>query len=408
MKFFSLPVPLLAILFGGPLLAQDPELPPPVEPEDEPLPGYFFDESELDSSLEIPEEGEIPTLEDGYGYDYDYDSESPFDDRFSRASLSEERPVYGDGWKIWRLDGVLPPGLQRGQIVDVGRFGVSVRYSQTEWDEQRDGTDDLSSEELFSRGYQLAATNLEEQRIELDLVYGLDDRWTLYGTVPFIDRELEYDIDTGGSAVSDNSGIGDVILGGRYTARANDQELLSYFVGLGLPTGSHDERGNYAGDSNAYLPFNLQLGSGTFDLHPGVSYVRMLDTWSVGVRGEAQVHLERNSDNWAVGDTFQLNAWAAKALSRSLTGNVGLQADWRGDYLGDENELDFSRSSIEDVTRQRGSVVSLVLGIAADFSRSYAGANRLGLEVQLPLVDRVDGPNLARETTFLVSWNIGL
>ena len=320
----------------------------------------------------------------------------------------ERLPVYANGWQVWRRDGVLPMGLPHGGLVDVGQFGLEWRSSSTTWEGMRDGREDLSSQDLFDAGYSLAGTKLTENRLELDFLYGLAPQWILFATVPLIDRELTYDLAGGGSARSTSSGLGDIILGGRYAAHADEQHLLQYTLALGLPTGDYNQRGSYAGNTDAVLPYPLQLGTGTVDLYPGLTYLHARKRWTLGVRSEARIRLGRNSDQWAVSDSFRADIWASRTLTDALTGDVRLQANWWGDFHGDAPDLDKDRSPLENASRQGGSLVQVVFGLAADFSDSYAGRNRLGIEVGLPIDERLDGPGLSRQISLLLSWRLGL
>ncbi|MGK0220631.1 MAG: hypothetical protein ACI9HE_004143, partial [Planctomycetota bacterium] len=207
--------------------------PPQDMPADEP--------KQVEPSQDGHQSDGFPSLEEGYGTQ---DPEPSTPDYGERA---DEQPIYADGWPVWRHDGVLPAGLAHGSLVDTGQFGLELRYSQTSWKGMRDGRKDRSSQYLFDAGYSIAGTELKENRLELDFLYGLDPRWILYATLPIIERELSYDMAAGGSRREESSGLGDIMLGGRYSARADDQHQLQYTIGIGLPTGDYDQRGSYAG-----------------------------------------------------------------------------------------------------------------------------------------------------------------
>ena len=94
-------------------------------------------------------------------------------------------------------------------------------------------------------------------------------------------------------------------------------------------------------------------------------------------------------------------------MTKSISGNVGLQAEWRGDFHGDADDLDANRSSLENEALQGGSLLEIIVGLGADLSSSYAGANRLDVEVGFPVDEWLSGPNFRRETSVLLSWKIG-
>ena len=94
-------------------------------------------------------------------------------------------------------------------------------------------------------------------------VWGVTSRWTLFGSVPLLNKTMELDTPPGRIKRSVN-GLGDVTAMVRYTAYSKDQPgstiRIAPFTGIEMPTGKDDEQ-----DALGRLPGPLQLGSGAWN-----------------------------------------------------------------------------------------------------------------------------------------------
>jgi hypothetical protein len=92
-------------------------------------------------------------------------------------------------------------------------------------------------------------------------VYGLTEKFTLFGIVPYLDKSLDMTA-LAGRQTRRVSGLGDLRFLARYTLGQWDKPgetlRLTPFIGLEVPTGDDDHE-----DPLGRLPQPLQLGSGS-------------------------------------------------------------------------------------------------------------------------------------------------
>lgn len=73
------------------------------------------------------------------------------------------------------------------------------------------------------------------------LGYGATPRLAVFGAVPYLDKELDVTLPTGGRVTRDTTGFADARLFGRYTLYQRDRRGSNFrvapFAGLELPTG---------------------------------------------------------------------------------------------------------------------------------------------------------------------------
>ena len=151
------------------------------------------------------------------------------------------------------------------------------------------------------------------------VVYGATGKFTLFGIVPYLDKEL--DATAAGDHLSrSTSGLGDVTVLARYTARKWDKRgetlRLAPFVGLKMPTGRDD-----ASDSFGRLPRPLQLGSGSWD--PIVGGIFTWQTLGSEFDASASYKLNTEANDFRFGDQARLDlSYQHRLLPRRLGAGV--------------------------------------------------------------------------------------
>ncbi len=121
----------------------------------------------------------------------------------------------------------------------------------------------LSASDAGSANRELAVS-----MVSLVGVYGLSEKWALFGMIPYLNKELEADTPSGRRS-REVSGLGDARFWARYTLFQQDRPgqtlRIAPFVGIEMPIGEDNEN-----DFLGRLPQSLQLGSGSWDPLLGV------------------------------------------------------------------------------------------------------------------------------------------
>lgn len=307
-----------------------------------------------------------------------------------------------------RADGVAPLGVPYHDVLRPDDWLFRFTYRSASSDGARDSKSDQSSQDLFDEGYTVAPTEGRETVYDFELLYGLDESWTLFAQIPFVANEMDFEQSGGPSFDADASGIGDVYLGGIWRWRESATSQTNVHVAIGVPTGEFDAEDDYAGVSDQLLPYPLQPGTGVWAGRLGISHAQLEDTWSWGVGTSGTGLLGKNSDDWGESRYLRFDAWANKSLGDNLVGTVRLQLDSWGDVHGNSDDLDRDRNPQEDARRQGGARVDLLAGLGLDLGDDGAASNRLSVEVGVPVHEWLDGPGLSREMALLFGWRVRL
>ncbi|NOU21315.1 MAG: DUF3570 domain-containing protein [Methyloglobulus sp.] len=109
-------------------------------------------------------------------------------------------------------------------------------------------------------------------------------------------------------------------------------------IGISAPTGDIGVKRKEHRPSNidgAFIDYGMQLGSGTWDLKPSLTYIGKADEWSWGAQVGGTKRLEgSNQSGYALGDIFESSVWGGYDLTRWLSATVRAAYTWQGSIKG--------------------------------------------------------------------------
>ena len=105
---------------------------------------------------------------------------------------------------------------------------------------------------------------------------------------------------TGRRFTTRTQGLGDIKIGALYELWRGEGARVIALGTLSIPTGDISER-DETPMGNVILPYPMQLGSGTFDLQPGVTYLGNEDRWAWGAHASGWIRPYRNSKGYRLG-----------------------------------------------------------------------------------------------------------
>lgn len=300
-----------------------------------------------------------------------------------------------------------PIGVMGEHIHAEGEWMLSYRYMNMNMDGNRDGNDRLSTQQVFDAGFAISPTEMTMEMHMLGAMYAPSDALTLMLMIPYLDMEMDHRTAMGGAFTTRSDGVGDVQLSGLYQIRQWDSGRIHLNLGLSLPTGSIDEQDDTPAGPDQHLPYPMQLGSGTYDLLPGITYVGERDEWSWGTQGIATLRLGENDNDYTLGDRLALTGWVVRKLSSRLSGSLRLKGDWWGNVDGEDKKLPPMMKNMvptADPDRRGGRRIDLLVGINSEFHDGGLGGHRFALEAGAPVHQDLDGPQLETDWTVTGGW----
>jgi Protein of unknown function (DUF3570) len=335
-----------------------------------------------------------------------------------------------------------PAGVMFAHMLPkAGDFMVGYRYM---WASQSGnmlkGTNAVGDPAILTGGCggyncSLAPANMSMNMHMLDLMVAPTDWLTLMLMPQFVDmdmgmRKLEGVTDLGGHVAHhlqnthETGGIGDLGMYALFKLFDNGTHHIHATAGLSAPTGDVNiqMRRSHLIDGG-FIHYGMQLGSGTWDFKPSLTYTGQWDDFSWGAQANGTVRMEnQNKSGYALGDMFQATAWGSYNLATWLTASVRgvytLQGSVKGQFTG------ATSNTADPNVNADGTYTSILKYGSQDYPQNYGGrfwdvgfglsavvpsgdlaGNRVSVEWLQPVEDDVNGYQLERDGALSATWS---
>lgn len=319
-------------------------------------------------------------------------------------------------WTSSRPDGHAPIGVMADHYHRKNEWMLSYRYMFMSMDGNRNGNDELSVGQVAAT-FPVVPTKMEMQMHMLGVMYAPTDNLTLMGMLPYGYIEMDH-INVGGVGglpagtpfTTQSDGVGDLKLSGLVKLLNEDGNSVHLNLGLSLPTGSINEQDTAPGPGGfirRILPYPMQLGSGTFDLKPGITYLGQTTNWSWGAQVLGTVRIDENDRDYKLGDTVEASTWIARRMSSWFSTSFRLNAQAWGNVSGQDLRLGAGPGfpvETADPNRRGGSRLDALLGANIYFRNGWLKGHRIAVEGGLPVYQYLDGPQLQTDWIMTVGW----
>jgi hypothetical protein len=284
-----------------------------------------------------------------------------------------------------------------------GTFMVGYRYMHESMDHNQEGTRDVSVAEVLSR-YAVAHTHMSMDMHMAEIMYAPLDRITVMAMIPYSDLSMDHIKRDGTRYTDKSSGIGDVgfmgifnVLGDAYCR----DYCLFLNAGITAPTGSIDE-----GVPGRQFEYAMQLGSGTWNVEPGITYLGATKNFAWGAQALGTVRLGENERDYRLGDGYRLSAWTQVKVTDWFGPSVRLDWHWRGNIHGADPALDVNRNPAFDPNKQKGERLDFMSGLNFYVPKGILKGVRFSVEGGIPVYQNIAGPNLGVDwlLTTGISW----
>ncbi len=310
---------------------------------------------------------------------------------------------HGEGGS--RPDDHAPIGVMQDHVHAEGEWMVSYRYMQMDMAGSRDGTDRVSDASVVDPagfGFMVTPTEMHMDMHMFGAMYAPSNTLTLAAMLPYVDVQMDHVTRSGAQFRTSASGVGDIALAALLTVHDAESSHVHLNLGLSAPTGSIDEEDQTPASmgNDVQLPYPMQLGSGTWDLRPGLTWTGLNDSWSWGAQALGTLRMGRNDRDYSLGDRVDVTAWAAyRATERvSISGRLALGRIKNID--GADSDLNPGMVPTADPGRRAGTRVDALVGANA----LIGGAHRLSLEFGYPIHQDLNGPQLETDFVGTIGW----
>lgn len=322
-----------------------------------------------------------------------------------------------------RADSHAPAGVSGAELMTAGKWMLSYNYMRMEMDGNLDGTNSISPQEIVTTvpnlffgspgqppTLRVVPTEMSTEMHMFGVMYAPTDKITIMGMIPFLEKSMRHVTFQGpagttelGTFTTRSSGIGDVKVTGLYNIYEAGTNRVHLNLGLSIPTGSIDENDDVLAPTGTRptlrLPYPMQLGSGTYDLMPGITYKGRNSDIGWGAQYSATIRTDENDEGYTLGDIHQLTGWTSYSWTPGTSTSLRLTARSVDKIDGIDSKI-VAPVQTANPDFQGGDRVDLGIGI--NFSGQDAGWKglRLGAELGVPLRQDLNGPQMEAD------WNL--
>jgi len=210
------------------------------------------------------------------------------------------------------------------------------------------------------------------------------------------------------------TGLGDTLLIALVKLFDVDGHHAHLGLGVSAPTGRVDITFNGLPDArdNPIQSFGMQLGSGTWDFKPSLTYTGGHERWYWGAQVNATVRLEdRNKKGYALGNEIQGHVWGGYKVMDWLAFSVRNSYRVTGDVRGniDQDVPTFANGDpqltpLENPRNWGGKFWDIGVGVSLKAPAGAYSGHHLSVEWLQPVIHNLNGYQLQRDGTLLVRW----
>ncbi len=270
------------------------------------------------------------------------------------------------------------------------------------------------------------ATSMTMNMHMLDLMYAPTDWLTLMLMPQFVDMEMGMGTDlshmkmTMGSAApmrytQSSGGFGDTGGYAMFKLWDGGGHHLHLTHGISAPTGSVDVKEEWqvsqteAAGAFGNYPYGMQLGSGTWDYKPSLTYTGQADDWFWGGQLSGTHRLQSvNSYGYRLGDVLQGTLWGGYQFSHWLSGTVRGLYTGQGGIVGSQyyNPYSAPMTMPENSTNNYGGMFGDVgFGVTATPPFAPLNGHKFSFEWLQPVLTHYQGYQLDRTGSLAATWS---
>jgi hypothetical protein len=291
-----------------------------------------------------------------------------------------------------------PIGTRHSRALDGKQLRLGYSFERIRSTELFVGDRDRTQSEVLIGFYQQAPTALDVTIHDFEAAYAPHPRVTLVLNVPFVEKELQRLSLAAGRSEEQTDGIGDLQLSVIVPFIQKGRESSQFHIGVKAPTGSIRRGGDLG-----RLPYDLQIGNGTWDLEWGWTYRGDRDVFSWGAQFYGIHPVGTNGLHYRAGARFNASMWSALRIVGGLSASLRLGAEKRNNIRGFDRSLSPMADGPSSNDKARGGFrVDLSPGVSLEIPQ--LNHQTLSVEVGLPIHRDLDGPQLAREWSLKAGW----
>lgn len=310
-----------------------------------------------------------------------------------------------------------PIGVMGDHTHEPGELMFSYRYMRMGMNGSRDRDERISASAVLT-DFVVTPLSMEMDMHMFGAMYAPVERLTLMVMLPYVEMEMRHRARSGARFTTFSDGIGDLrasaLIDLVETEIGGAKHRVHGQIGLSVPTGSitENDRTPLSMGNRVRLPYPMQIGSGTWDFLPALTYRGFQGDLGWGFQGRGEIRMNENHADYRQGNEYGLTAWGSYTVTDWLS--LSLRADFRHalNYRGRDPSIATTTAMVPGVPLVptadpgRRTVMELDALLGANFIVPVGPLRglRFAVEAGIPAYQYLDGPGL--ETDYVVTVGV--
>ncbi|MBK9983148.1 MAG: transporter [Saprospiraceae bacterium] len=320
-------------------------------------------------------------------------------------------------YQIVISQGILSPaGVMISHAHSKGGVMLSYNYMSMTMKNNRSGTTAVSDEAVWNN-YIFAPQDMHMNMHMLMGMYGLTDRLTLMAMTDYITSTMTLTLPPGtvlnhhhgdSSMVMSTesihthatSGFGDLKLWAIYKLLSDERSSLVFSAGINIPTGKFDiDAGDHAVFEGERHPYMMQLGTGSLDFMPGLTYLKHNENITWSAQAFATIRPFFNSIGYHYGSDITFNVWTSYLISSFMSVSARLESFTGGSIQGSDPNVYSVIEPDANPGSYGGQKVNGYLGTNFYIDKNFLSNCKIAVEFGIPVYQNLNGTQLAHQYT---------
>ena len=316
-------------------------------------------------------------------------------------------------WTAGRPDGHAPITVMGDHMHAMGEWMLSYRFMTMDMEGLLKGSDNVSTNSMLTKNggdYAMLPEKMSMDMHMLGTMYAVSEKWTLMAMLNYLDNDMDMNMEMGAMKMvmkssAESSGFGDIKFSGLYDLASWDNgQRVHLNVGISAPTGSIDEKAS----DGKILGYGMQLGTGTWDFLPALTFLGQTDNYSWGAQVGGALRMGDNDRDYSLGNRFDAILWGARKLTDSFSLSAKIDYATQGEIDGKDTDIAARNMMMKspgfDPASQGRDISTFGLGLNYYCRNGTFKGHRLAVEWETPMSEDVNGVQLETDSIWSLGW----
>lgn len=330
------------------------------------------------------------------------------------AAMAESRP-----------DSHAPIGVMADHTHHSGEVMISYRLMHMDMGGTRIGTERINPDTIVTTQpnrfagrpgqpptLRIAPLHMRMNMHMFGLMYAPSDAVTLMAMGNYVSKEMSHRTYQGGMGANvlggftaTPEGFGDTSISAIVPLVKSHQFELNAKAGISAPTGSTTQSAQVLTPMNMQpelrLPYAMQLGSGTWDMLPGVTVKGQSRDWGWGAQYAGKIRTGTGDQGYKFGNAHNVTAWVSRRLAPWISTSLRLSGTATGRIKGIDPQV-VAPVQTADPENYGGDRIEAYLGANLLAAKGPFEGLRFGIELGVPVMQDLNGPQMERDWSLTV------